>query len=260
MASIGELSAKADALRTLHHGEVPLVLPNAWDVASARVFTDAGFPAIATTSGGVAAALGYPDGEVIPLGEMFDAVSRIARAVEVPVTADLESGYGLPPEDLIAFMMEAGVVGMNFEDTDHGTGAMRPATEQAARIQATKEAGRAAGADMVLNARVDVYLRTKETQPADQLTEALDRGRAYAGAGADCVFPIFCREPGAIGTLVRETGAPINILAVEGTPAFDGLRALGVARITFGSGLMRATMARTSEIAAGLRSGRFPWE
>ncbi|MCA1834055.1 MAG: isocitrate lyase/phosphoenolpyruvate mutase family protein [Actinomycetota bacterium] len=254
-----DLAAKAEALRALHHGSAPLVLPNAWDVVSARMYEEAGFPAIATTSGGVAAVLGYPDGEVIPFAEMFEAVARIARAVSIPVTADLEAGYGLDPDGFISLVVDAGVVGFNHEDTDHSSGRMRDAGEQAANIAAYKEAGRAHGMDVVLNARVDVYLRRAGEDAQMLVEEATARARAYRDAGADSVFPIFCSDENSIAAIVDGARTPVNILAHKAAPSIARLAELGVARITFGSGLMRDAAAHATQTAAGLLHGRYPW-
>lgn len=254
-----DLAASANALRALHRPGEPLILPNAWDVASAQVVQNAGFPAIATTSGGVAAAMGYEDGEVIPAEEMLRAVGRIAAAVPLPVTADLEAGYGMPPEVLVAALLEAGAVGMNYEDTDHNSGELRPVAQQAAKIAAIKDAARAAGVDVVLNARIDVYLRGDE-EPKRRLDEALVRALAYRDAGADSIFPIFCSDPEHISVLVRETGAPINVYARKGLPPIARLAELGVARISFGGGLMRSAMKAAAQSVAGILAGRYPWE
>ena len=184
------LSAQADQLRGLHVPGSPLLLVNAWDPPSARRLAHDGYPAIATTSAGVAEALGYEDGNVTPPDEMLAAVARIAAVVDVPVTADLEAGYGLEPRELVEGLLQAGAVGLNFEDTDHETGALTDAELHAERLAAIKQAGRDSGVDVVLNARVDVFLRGGE------LDDAVRRGRLYAEAGADCVYPILARGTG----------------------------------------------------------------
>jgi 2-methylisocitrate lyase-like PEP mutase family enzyme len=213
----------AAALRALHVPGDPLILPNAWDAATARVVAAAGFPAVATTSSGVAEALGYEDGEQTPVDEMLAAVARIARAVDVPVTADLEAGYGLDGGELARRLLEAGAVGLNFEDTDHANHpALQPIDAQAARIAAIK-----AGGDLVLNARIDVHLRGGGT------AEALDRVRAYRDAGADCVYPIGVADEATIAAFV-ETGVPVNVLLRPGAPPVARLAELGVARISLG--------------------------
>ena len=242
------LSAQADQLRGLHVPGSPLLLVNAWDPPSARRLAHDGYPAIATTSAGVAEALGYEDGNVTPPDEMLAAVGRIAAVVDVPVTADLEAGYGLRPRELVEGLLRAGAVGLNFEDTDHAGGGMVDAESQAERLAAIKEAGRAAGVDVVLNARVDVFLHDAEVD------EAVRRGRLYAGAGADCVYPIGVKGRDAIRRLVEEIGAPLNILAVPGGLSLAELGELGVARVSFGSGLMHIAMDAAAEQAGQYRA------
>jgi 2-methylisocitrate lyase-like PEP mutase family enzyme len=243
------LSAQADQLRGLHVPGSPLLLVNAWDPPSARRLAHDGYPAIATTSAGVAEALGYEDGNVTPPDEMLGAVARITAAVDVPVTADLEAGYGLEPGELVTGLLGAGAVGLNFEDTDHETGTLTDAEGQAERLAAIKQAGRDAGVDVVLNARVDVFLRGGEVD------EAIRRGQLYAKAGADCVYPIGVRGRDPIRRLVEEVGAPINILAVPGGLTLDELRDLGVARVSFGSGLMHIAMDAAAQAAADYSAG-----
>jgi 2-methylisocitrate lyase-like PEP mutase family enzyme len=247
------LAEKAERLRSLHHAEAPLVLPNAWDVASARSVEAAGFPAVATTSAGVAAALGYADGDSMPADVMFGAVQRIAEAVAVPVTADVEAGYQLPASELVDRLLAAGAVGLNFEDTDHHGDDVLVATEvQAARIAALREAARVAGVDVVVNARVDVYAR--QVEPA--LDTALERGAAYVEAGADCVFPILVRDEEHIKRLAAALGT-INVYWRRGWPSFARLADLGVRRISFGSGIQRAAAAFVDDVAAQIKAGTY---
>ena len=190
---------------------------------------------------GDAAAIGHEDGERTPPAEMLAAVGRIAAAVELPVTADLEAGYGLPPDDLIVLLLEAGAVGLNQEDTDHATGELSDAGSQAERLAGLKEAGRRAGVDVVLNARIDSFLRAgPDADPTAVVDDAIARGRRYAEAGADCVYPIFARGREAIRRLVTEIGAPVNIAAGPGGLGRSELAELGVARVSFGGGLAHA--------------------
>jgi 2-methylisocitrate lyase-like PEP mutase family enzyme len=242
------LSAQADQLRGLHVPGSPLLLVNAWDPPSARRLAHDGYPAIATTSAGVAEALGYEDGNVTPPDEMLAAVGRIATVVDVPVTADLEAGYGLEPRELVEGLLRSGAVGLNFEDTDHETGALTDPERHAERLAAIKQAGRDAGVDVVLNARVDVFLRGGE------LDEAVRRGRMYAEAGADCVYPILVRGQDAIRRLVKEVEAPVNVLVMPGGLKLAELAELGVARVSFGDGLMRVAMDAAAEQARMYRA------
>jgi 2-methylisocitrate lyase-like PEP mutase family enzyme len=242
--NVAALAAQADELRALHAPGSPLLLVNAWDPPSARRLMQDGHPAIATTSAGVAEALGYEDGNVTPPDEMLAAVGRIAAVVDVPVTADLEAGYGLEPRRLVEGLLQAGAVGLNFEDTDHETGALTDAERHAERLAAIKQAGRDSGVDVVLNARVDVFLRGGEVD------DAVRRGRLYAEAGADCVYPILARGQDAIRRLVEEVGAPVNVLVMPGGLTLEQLAELGVARASFGEGLMRVAMEAAAQAAA----------
>jgi 2-methylisocitrate lyase-like PEP mutase family enzyme len=246
------LSAQADQLRGLHVPGSPLLLVNAWDPPSARRLAHDGYPAIATTSAGVAEALGYEDGNVTPPDEMLAAVGRIAAVVDVPLTADLEAGYGLQPRELVEGLLRAGAVGLNFEDSDHEGGGMVDAESQVERLAAIKESGREAGVDVVLNARVDAFLHDGE--PVAQLEEAVRRGRLYAQAGADSVYPIVARGRDAIRRLAEEVGVPLNILAVPGGLSLAELGELGVSRVSFGSGLMHIAMDAAAEQASRYRA------
>ena len=238
---MGDLADRAGTLRALHRPGDPVVLPNAWDPPSARRLAQTGVAALATTSVGVAEALGYEDGGFTPPELMLAAVGRIAAAVELPVTADLENGYGLPADELVAGMLEAGVVGLNLEDTDHSTRSLADPEAHAEWLASVKEAGRAAGVDVVLNARVDVFLRAAPDADPDEVVEdGIRRARRYAEAGADCVYPIAARGRDAIRRLVEGAGAPVNIVAVPGGLGRSELAELGVARVSFGGGLADA--------------------
>jgi 2-methylisocitrate lyase-like PEP mutase family enzyme len=240
---VTELAERAQRLRELHRPGDPVVLPNAWDPPSARRLAATGVAALATSSVAVAEALGYEDEERTPASEMLAAVGRIAAAVEVPVTADLEAGYGLAPAELVAGLLEAGAVGLNQEDTDHSTGAQVDPEAQAERLAAIKDAGRAAGVDVVLNARIDSFLRAApDADPAAVVDDAVARGRRYAAAGVDCVYPIAARGREAIRRLVEEIGAPVNIVAVPGGLGRSELAELGAARVSFGGGLAHAAL------------------
>jgi 2-methylisocitrate lyase-like PEP mutase family enzyme len=249
-----ELAAKAELLRSLHGGPEPLVLPNGWDVASAIAVERAGAKAVATTSSGVAATFGYPDGEAISAPEMLGLVARMAEAISVPLTADLEGGYGLPAADLVAGMVDAGAVGLNLEDTDRAGGGLLAAVDQAARIAAVRRAADDAGIPIVINARVDAFLRGQGS--AEQLLDdAIARARAYLAAGADCVYPITLDDADAIGHFVREVEGPVNILLRPGSPSLRELGALGVRRVSVGGGLWRHAMRTVEEVARALLSG-----
>lgn len=239
----------------LHEGRKTLLLPNAWDVASARIFEDAGFPAVGTSSAGVAFALGYPDGQKISRGEMLAVVHRIAEAVHIPVTADVEAGYGAKPEDVAETAREviaAGAVGMNLEDAIHDRpDALAELNLQKEKIRAVNDISARAGVAFVLNARTDVFLAG--IGPAEtRLARTIERLNAYRDAGAQCLFVPGVRDKETVAQLVSGVRGPLNILATAGTPPLAELEKLGVARVSVGSGPMRATLGLVSRIARQL--------
>ncbi|MEV6326542.1 isocitrate lyase/phosphoenolpyruvate mutase family protein [Streptomyces sp. NPDC051909] len=244
------MSERALALRALHRDRAagdPLVLPGPWDAASAAAFEEAGFPALATPSAGIARVLGYEDGST-PADEMFAQVARIVRAVSVPVTADLEGGYGLAPKEFVERVLRTGAAGVNLEDSDDRRG-MRDAHEHADWLAAVRaEAGNA----LFVNARVDVYLRDVPA-PA---TAAVTRSLRYAAAGADCVYPILApaADLPALRAGVGEA-LPLNFLAQKDSPPFPELGRLGATRITFGPGLLLRTLDHVRSLAEELRGG-----
>jgi 2-methylisocitrate lyase-like PEP mutase family enzyme len=249
--------ASAEAFRAMHRGQRILLLPNVWDVASARIFEEAGFGAIATTSAGIAFALGYQDGQRISRNEMLQAVSRIAAALNVPVTADVEAGYGDRPEDAAQTaraVIESGAVGMNLEDASGGPN--HPLVDlalQLEKIAAVRQFAQTAGVPIVLNARTDVYLL--QVGPAEKrYDQALRRLAAFRDAGADCAFLPGLRDVATIGRLVKDLKFPLNILAGPGSPSVPELQQLGVARVSLGSSPMRATLGLLGRMAEELKT------
>ena len=248
-------SRMAEQLRSLHHGPRILVFPNAWDVASARILEELGFPAIATTSAGIAAALGYADGQQISRTEMLDMVARIANAVRVPVTADVEAGYGITVDDMAETaraVVAAGAVGMNLEDvtgsdeTSHVDLAL-----QIKKIHTIREVRSSLGVPLVLNARTDIYLMP--IGPAEtRFQRTVERLRAYRQAGADCVFAPGVHDAETIAKLVKAIEAPLNILVTAGSPSIRDLEKMGVARASTGSAAMRATLGLVRRIGKEL--------
>jgi 2-methylisocitrate lyase-like PEP mutase family enzyme len=212
----------------------------------------AGFPVVATSSGAVADALGYEDEQGAPAKEMLAAAARITRAVDVPVTVDAEAGYGMGPGELVVAMAGAGAAGCNLEDTDHTTGSLRDPDRQAEWLASVRDAAREMNYGLVVNARVDVFLADRATPQADLLDHAEARARAYLAAGADCIFPIFLSDEQAIAAFVQAVGAPVNILATQQAPPTGRLAELGVARVSYGSGLMRRTMEALELLLAEL--------
>jgi 2-methylisocitrate lyase-like PEP mutase family enzyme len=246
----------ADAFRAMHRGPL-LLLPNAWDAVSARQFEAVGFPAIATTSGGVAWALGYADGEKTPWLEIVAAHQRIVRIVRVPVTADIEAGYGETPAAVgksITDILRAGVVGFNLEDgTPRPDMPVRPIDDAVARIRAARAAAMAAGVPAVINARTDIYLKNVG-EPPGQFDEVVKRAKAYLAAGADCIYPFGFIDMDTVGRLAKAIPAPINIVARTETPPVAELQKLGVARVTIASGATLAVMSLIKSIGEGLRA------
>jgi 2-methylisocitrate lyase-like PEP mutase family enzyme len=234
--------AKAQRLRQLHAGPEPLLLINIWDIASAQIVEQLGFKALATTSAGIANQLGYPDGENISAKEMLEWVGRIVRAVELPVTADLEAGYDLQQiNTLVTELIAIGGVGLNIEDADHANHNLLEAKTQAERIQTIREVATELDVPIVINARTDAYL-LDTLKDDDRFSIAVERARAYRNAGADCIFVPGLRDLAVIEQLLRASPGPVNILAGPGFPSVDELSRIGVRRISLGSSPHRATL------------------
>ena len=250
---MADLAEHAAALRALHHADAPLVLPNVWDADSGRAVAEAGFPAVATTSAGVAKSLGFADHQQAPADEVFAAVARIARVLALPLTADLEAGYGLAARELVERLLAAGAVGCNLEDTDHQRGELANPDVNARYLADVKAAARAAGVDVVLNARVDVFLRG-EGAPEARLEEALARGRLYREAGADCIYPILAPGRETLRALAEGLDGPVNAMARPGGLSVPELAALGIRRISFGGGLFAAGQDDFRKRLAAIRS------
>ncbi|OLZ57617.1 isocitrate lyase/PEP mutase family protein [Amycolatopsis keratiniphila] len=245
----------AARLRELHVAGRPLLLPNAWDADSARLVEAAGFPVVATSSFAVAKVLGYEDGEDAPAEEMFAAAARIARAVSVPVTVDAEGGYGLEAGELAARLAEVGAVGCNYEDTDHVSDGVRPLEAQAGRVAELREA---AGDALVINARVDVFLGASDERAV--LDDAILRAKAYLEAGADCVYPIMVKSPEVLGEFVKAVApGAVNAAPMPSGPDLSALAALGVARISLGTGLWKSARADLRAKLAELTAGKLPY-
>ncbi|ONI75016.1 carboxyvinyl-carboxyphosphonate phosphorylmutase [Actinosynnema sp. ALI-1.44] len=243
-----------DVLRALHVPGTPLVLPNVWDAASARLVERAGFPVVATGSAAVAESLGYSDHHGTPLAETFGAFARIARAVSVPLTVDAEGGYGLPEAELADRLAEVGAAGCNIEDTDHGGTGLVEAARQADRLAAL----RAASPGLVINARVDVFLYARDQSAV--LDEGIERARAYLAAGADCVYPILVRDEEVLAAFTAALApASVNATYLPTGPDVAGLARLGVARVSLGVGLWRDAQSHLFGKVALLAAGERPY-
>lgn len=237
-----------------HQSPPVFLLPNVWDGLSARLFVGAGFDALATTSGGVAWSLGYRDGENAPWEEVVAATRRIVRCADVPVTADIEAGYGRTPDEVsvhVAEIIQTGVVGINLEDGLHGP--IRSIDDAVARVHAAREAAHKEGVPIVLNARCDIF-HLQHGENETRFARTVERCKAYIAAGADCVYPFGLRDPSLIGEFVKAVGAPVNITGRPGMPDAAALERLGVARITIASAPTLVAMATIRELAVELRA------
>ena len=269
MTEPAELESRCELLRSLHVPGDPIVLPNAWDAASAKAVEAAGFPVVATTSGGVAAALGYEDHEGAPSDEMLAAAERIGRCVDIPMTVDAEAGYGMEPAKLVAELRRAGAAGCNLEDADHAGGNLRDPERHADWLRRVREAARDEDYGLVINARVDVFLHPflAGAGPGTQeelVPEAVRRANAYLDAGVDCVFPILLWEANAVRAFTSDTPGPVNVLGIPTAPSPAELAGLGVARISYGTLLHRNQMEQLNgtleslveELPKGAKSSR----
>jgi 2-methylisocitrate lyase-like PEP mutase family enzyme len=247
------LVALADQLRSLHRPGDPLVLVNAWDAGSARTLAGAGARVIATSSAAVAAALGEPDDDCMDVDLAFDVIRRISAATSVPVTADVEAGYGLEPDELIGRLIAAGAVGCNIEDSDHRRPGEQVAPDRFAdRIASVREAAEEVGVPVVLNARIDTFILGASGPAA--VDDVLTRGRRYLAAGADCVYPIRLVDPAVVAQLAGALGGPLNANVAPGAVIGDVARA-GAARISFGPMGQRVAMERLGAFAAEALGG-----
>jgi 2-methylisocitrate lyase-like PEP mutase family enzyme len=250
---------KAARLLALHTGGRLLVLPNIWNPIGARVLQAKGYPAVATASAAVSASLGYKDGERIKRATLIDLIGRIARSVDIPVTADMESGYAdtvSELEDTTRAVIEAGVVGVNIEDGPDEGGPLRPVEAQCARISAVRRRADGCGVHLVINARIDSYLSSSFTRREEATEDAVLRAQAYSKAGADCVYPIGPGDEATVRTLRARIAAPINILATPGAAPLSALESIGVNRVSFGPFVFRACMKKLVDIAEAVMNGK----
>jgi 2-methylisocitrate lyase-like PEP mutase family enzyme len=255
MTDKASLSLKAATLRQLHRGPSTLILLNVWDVAGACLVQALGFPAVATSSWAIASSLGFHDGQRISRQQMLDVVARIASAVEIPVSADMEGGYAQTPDEMVKTAREliaAGAVGLNLEDGEADRTRLVPLERQLAKIKALRATANSAGIPLVLNARTDA-LWWKGAKPKTSWDDAVRRANAYRKAGADCVFALGLRNSDDIQRFMRESPGPLNVLAGPGIPPIQELQRYGVARVSLGAGPYRAALGLLKKAAAELR-------
>jgi 2-methylisocitrate lyase-like PEP mutase family enzyme len=248
-------SAKAETLRRLHHQDRAVVFPNVWDATSARVVEELGYPAVATTSAGVANLLGYADGQNITRDEMLSIVSLVARVVRVPVSADMEAGYADTADQMYetaTALIYSGAVGLNLEDSEDNESRLIDLPLYLEKVAAVKEASAKLGVSLVLNARTDAYW-WKGAQPAARLAETIKRAHVFRQAGADCIFVPGLRDVNEIRSFLKESPGPLNILGGPGAPSIHELESAGVRRVSIGSGGYRTAIGIMRKLSAQLK-------
>lgn len=237
---LSRLAQKAETLRQLHHTGSILLLPNAWDVMTARLFASRGFPAVATTSGGIAWARGYADGEAMPLDLVYTTTYRMAEGISCPLTVDFEGGYAEDLRELrenVQNIIRAGAAGINLEDSIGSSHQLREISAAAERIRTARSAGELLGIPLVINARIDVWLAGFGNDDNARFEETVARARAYLDAGADCVYPILLSDIGILTRLVQSLQCPINVNASPHLPSLDELNRIGIARVSTATSL-----------------------
>ncbi|MCB0208775.1 MAG: isocitrate lyase/phosphoenolpyruvate mutase family protein [Anaerolineae bacterium] len=242
---------KAENFLALHHDQRLLILPNIWDPLGARLLQHMGYPAAATASAAVAYSLGYDDGQKITLGAMLETIHRVAAAVDIPVTADIEAGFAESPADVaenIRQVLRAGAVGINFEDSDPTTGQLYPIDFQCDRLKAVRAMADQEGIPLVINARIDVFISGFGTSMAERMAEAVTRGKAYVEAGADCLYPIVLGDLDALSRIQSATASPLNVYGPSATASLRELEAAGISRVSLGPGIMKVVLKTMQQL------------
>lgn len=249
---------KAKQFHALHHSGKMLVLPNVWDSLGASLLESLDYPAIATASASIAYTNGYNDGEYLPFDQLLTLLTTITKSVNIPVTADIESGYAnnyIQLEENVKKLIATGIVGINIEDTNRETNELIPINIQCKRIEIIKSVSTNMGISLFINARTDVYIHGEVfTTPKSKLQETLKRGLAYKNAGADCLFPIAIRQKEDIKALVEELNMPINILTLPSVPELNILKEIGVVRVSLGPAFLKIAMKAMKDIALKLKN------
>jgi len=233
---------KGNLLHMLHHNGKLLVLPNIWDPLGAALLESLGYAAVATASASIALSNGYQDGENIPFKELLEVLKRIVRSVQIPVTADIESGYAKSNAELkenIKMLLDVGIAGINFEDTNKDDKTIISIEAQCEKLSVIRNTASEMGVPLFINARTDVYLQANDLPDQEKLAETIRRGKAYKDAGADGFYPIFLKEETAMKSIVKEVGLPVNILILPGIPDFKELQDLGITRVSLGPGFLK---------------------
>lgn len=247
----------AEQFRRLHHSDKMLILPNIWDTLGALLMAHLGYPAVATASASVAYSNGYNDGENIPFHDVLSLLKRITGSIDLPVTADIESGYARDDSQLqqnIKLLLDAGIVGINIEDSDKKANTLRSIDFQSNRIKLIRKAADESGIPLFINARTDVYVHEKNfTGDTAKLNEVITRGLAYKEAGADGFFPILAEQPDEITEIINRVELPVNIITVPGIPDLKTLHKMGVARISLGPSLLKIAVKAMKDLATQLK-------
>ena len=248
---------KAKQLYDLHHSGKLLILPNIWDVLGAKLLQDIGYAAVATASASIAYANGYDDGEHIPFSELLFILNRIAGNVNSPVTADIESGYAENKKELaqnIRKLIEAGIVGINIEDTNKKTNALLPLEEQCKNIELIKNISAQMNMPLFINARTDCYIHAGTFDSVElKLEETIKRGLAYKAAGADCFYPILVNDESEIKMITAQLNIPVNILTMPGMPSLNTLHSIGVSRVSLGPSFLKYAIKAMQSLAIKLQ-------
>jgi 2-methylisocitrate lyase-like PEP mutase family enzyme len=249
---------KAERFHQLHHSGKMLILANIWDPLGALLIESLGYPAIATASAAIAYANGYNDREKMPFDDLLALLKKIAKSVDLPVTADIESGYAKTDYELadnIKLLIDAGIVGINIEDTDHITNVLRTVESQCSRIKVIRKTSEEMGIPIFINARTDIFLHEKNFDTEEvKINEIIRRGLAYKEAGADGFFPIMLRSEKDIQDVITRVKLPLNIITMPGIPDLKTLNSLGVARVSLGPSLLKISIRAIKELAEQLKN------
>ena len=246
---------KGNLLNTLHHNGKLLVLPNIWDPLGAVLLESLGYAAVATASASIAFSNGYPDGEKIPFKELLHILRKIINSVTIPVTADIESSYATNNAELkenIKMLLDAGIAGINFEDTNQTDKTIIPIEAQCEKLSLVRNTALEMGVPLFINARTDVYLKANDLSEEEKLSETILRGKAYKNSGADCFYPISLKKKEQIEIIIKEVGLPVNVLLLPGVPDFETLKIIGVARLSLGPGFLKTSINAMKNIAEKL--------
>lgn len=249
---------KAKQFHHLHHSGKMLILPNIWDPLGGALLENLQYPAIATASASMSYTSGYSDGENLPFNKFLTLLTKIASSVNIPVTADIESGYAVNDKQLeenIKRLISTGIVGINIEDSDKKTNTLVPIESQCNRIRIIKKASAEMGISLFINARADVYIHGQGfVTPESKLEEILKRGVAYKNAGADCFYPMIIREENDIKKIVEQLQMPINILTIPGIPELSTLHKMGIARVSLGPSFLKIAIRAMKDMAVNLKN------